>query len=200
LISLILATKFYDKKFTQYKQGGILYTKTITDGVKMKPLKVDIPYPTLANIERDEKTAFIISPAYSGLHSELKAILQYVYHAQFFSEERLLNYQKILISISIAEMEHLQILGQLLLKLGADPIYTVRAFDKYNYFTTSYVSQSKTPEKIILDDITGELSAINDYTEMISRLKNEKVSAIISRIRLDEELHVKALKEILNEL
>lgn len=166
----------------------------------MKPLKVDIPYPPLNQIERDEKSAYIISPAYSGLHSELKAILQYVYHAQFFNDERFLEYKTALINIAICEMEHLNILGELLLKLGADPIYTLRAFDKYNFFTTSCIAQSKTPEKMLLDDISGELSAINTYTEIIDKIKNERVSAIITRIRLDEELHVKVLKELLHAL
>ncbi|MBO5286479.1 MAG: hypothetical protein J6B16_06245 [Clostridia bacterium] len=166
----------------------------------MKPLKVDIPYPPLNQIERDEKSAYIISPAYSGLHSELKAILQYVYHAQFFNDERFLEYKTALINIAICEMEHLNILGELLLKLGADPIYTLRAFDKYNFFTTSCIAQSKTPEKMLLDDISGELSAINAYTEIIDKIKNERVSAIITRIRLDEELHVKVLKELLHAL
>ena len=166
----------------------------------MKPLRVDIPYPSLKDICRDEKSAYIISPAYSGLHSELKAILQYTYHAQYFYEERFAQYQEVIKSIAVAEMEHLEILGELLIKLGADPIYTIRAFDKYNYFTTTCVAQSKSPEKMLLDDIAGELTAINEYNEVIDKLKNEKVSAIITRIRLDEELHVKALKELLNGL
>ena len=51
-----------------------------------------------------------------------------------------------------------------------------------------------------MDSISGEMLAIKDYSEIEKRLSNEKVAAIIARIRLDEELHVKVLKEQLDNL
>ena len=51
-----------------------------------------------------------------------------------------------------------------------------------------------------MDDITGELTAIEEYTQMLGQLSDERVGAVISRIRLDEELHVKVLQEQLEKL
>ena len=46
-----------------------------------------------------------------------------------------------------------------------------------------------------MDDICAEVGAIKLYDEMLDKLKNDKVGAIIKRIKLDEELHIKVLKE-----
>ena len=52
---------------------------------------------------------------------------------------------------------------------------------------------------MLLDDISGEITAINSYKDMEKKLP-ENVAAIIARIRLDEELHVKALKSLMEKL
>lgn len=62
------------------------------------------------------------------------------------------------------------------------------------------MSYSQTPQKMLMDDITGELTAIEEYTQMLGQLSDERVGAVISRIRLDEELHVKVLQEQLEKL
>ncbi len=164
-----------------------------------KPIKVDLPYPSLKGITQDLSTARIISPAYAGVHSELTATLQYVYH--YFNFERELDEKtaQTLMGIAITEMEHLEILGSLLTKLGVDPVFTRFPPCKSDYFSTRAVSYSKTPVKMLLDDISGEMVAIADYRRMVEQIDNERVSEVISRIILDEELHVAVLKELAKE-
>ncbi len=161
--------------------------------------KVDLPYPSLDSIEPDAISAKIISPAYSGQESELTAVMQYVYHHFYFEEgwEEIANG---LMKIAIAEMEHFEILGKLLLKLGVDPVYTWCPPLKWNFYNTGNVSYTKTPQKMLMDDITGELLAIKEYEKMLSCLQNEEVSAVIARIILDEQLHVKILKGYLEKI
>ncbi len=165
----------------------------------MKPLVVDIPYPSLKNITEDKRSAYVISPAYSGLNGELNAILSYEYHSQFFNKLNMPEFKETVQRIAVAEMEHLEILGELLIKLGANPVYTLRAFDKYDFYNTSNVSESNVPEKMILDEIAAEINTVNDYCEM-EKVLPENVSAVIKRIKLDEELHIKALKELMEKL
>lgn len=165
----------------------------------VRPIIVDLPYPSLEGIEKDFASAKIIASAYAGLHSELSAILQYVYHHYFFDECGNSETADTLIGISIAEMRHLEVLGALLLKLGMDPIFTRNPPYRFDYYNTSCISYSKTTHKMLLDDISGEMVAIKGYEQMLDCLKNERVQAVISRIILDEELHVKALKEQLNK-
>ncbi len=161
-----------------------------------KPIKIDLPYPSLCGITQDLKTARIISPAYAGTHSELTATLQYIYHYFNFVKEFDEKTAQTLMGIAVAEMEHIEILGNVLVKLGVDPIFTHFPPCKTDYYSTRAVSYSKTPVKMLLDDISGELVAISEYRKIIDCIDNERVSEIISRIILDEELHVTVLKDL----
>ena len=93
-----------------------------------------------------------------------------------------------------------EILGSLLYQLGALPVFTSCPPRKFDFYSTGAVSYASDVRKMILDDILGETQAIYTYEEMIRKLKDEKVSAIIARIVLDEKLHLETLKNILREL
>ncbi len=161
-------------------------------------IKVDLPYPDLSMLEPDVNSAHIIAPCYAGQRGEITAILQYIYHS-FFTEdnERVLKVMK---GIALCEMEHLDILGKTLKKLGSDPIFTNLPPYRFNAYSTCALSYSKDIHKLLLDDITAETATVYEYEKMLSRLNNEKVGAIISRIILDERLHVNVLKAELENL
>lgn len=166
----------------------------------MKPLIVDLPYPKMEEITPNYTYAQIIAPAYSTKHSELTSILQYQFHALYFNKLNMPKFAETLISISLAEMEHLHILAELLNKLGLDSAYGINTPCGFQFYNTSFVSYSKTPNKMLLDDIAGEMLAISDYEDMLEKIQDEKVSAMISRILLDENLHVHALKQLSCEI
>ena len=167
----------------------------------MKPIAVDLPYPKTENLCPDIRTAKILSRAYGGPHSELGAILQYLYHSYFFEKLCDKKTAEIMIGIALTEMEHLEILGKLILDLGADPVYAINCMPfEYSFYSAKSVTYSKTPQKMLLDNISGEMLAISDYTKMINEICNEQVTAVLSRIKLDEELHVLVLKERLKEI
>ena len=163
----------------------------------MKPLICDLPYPSTDTLTKDVRSGQIISFAYATLRGELTATLQYVYHHFYFDEIEKTD-AEILMAIAKAEMIHIDILGTAMLKLGVSPRY-VQMPNTNNFYNTSTVSQSKTAQKMIMDDIQGELNAIADYQKMLFILKNEQVEAIIQRIILDEQLHLEKLKEMLTK-
>lgn len=70
---------------------------------------------------------------------------------------------------------------------------------KHNYCKLAFVTQDVT-QKMIMDDIQGEMNAIAEYKKMLFVLKNEDVAAIIQRIIIDEQLHLETLKNMLNKL
>ncbi len=163
----------------------------------MKPLVCDIPYPSTKNLTTDIRSGQIISFAYASLQGELTAILQYTYHAfhlsTFYKEDA-----DVLTSISLAEMKHLGILGESMLKLGVNPRF-VQFPNSNSFYDTSCVSQAIAPQKMLMDDIQGEMNAITEYKKMLFVLKNEDVAAIIQRIILDEQLHLETLKNMLEK-
>ena len=163
----------------------------------MKPLICDLPYPSVDDLRPDVRSGQIISFAYATLKGELTTTLQYTYHHFYFGAIDKEDADTIM-RIAIAEMKHIDILGESMLKLGVDPKY-IQCPNTKTYYDTSTVSQSKTAQKMLMDDIEGEMNAIADYHKMLFILKNEQVSAIIQRIVLDEQLHLETLKKMLEK-
>lgn len=161
----------------------------------MKPLICDLPYPSVDSLTCDVRSGQIISFAYAAQYGELTATLQYTYHHFHFG---LTDGETAdtLMSIAVAEMKHLDILGESMLRLGVNPLY-VQYPNSCTYYNTSGVSKSTAPQKMLMDDIQGELEAIANYKKMLFVLRNEQVEAIIQRIILDEELHLATLKQLL---
>lgn len=162
----------------------------------MKPLICDLPYPSVDTLTKDVRSGNIISFAYAALRGEITATLQYTYH-HFYMGQTNQDYADTLMRIAIAEMKHIDILGAAMLKLGVSPKY-VQCPNTQAYYNTSTVSQATVPQKMIMDDIQGEMNAIADYQKMLFVLKNEQVEAIVQRIILDEQLHLETLKKMLS--
>lgn len=162
----------------------------------MKALILDLPYPSIEDVCEDRESATIISPAYAGLRGELTAVLQYRFHSYYFKFGGDGETAEILDGISLAEMKHFDMLGELILKLGYPPVYVTRIPD-YRVYSAESVTYGRDPQNMLVDDINGELRTVAAYEKIISLLKNERVAAVIKRIKLDEELHVKVLREAL---
>ncbi len=166
----------------------------------MNGLQVDLPYPFTQQFTQDPVAARLLAPAYASLHGELTALLSYIYHSFYFEKCNRAELAKTASSIAICEMQHFRLLGQAILALGTDPVFTQSfTFPQWNYRTAA-ISYSKNPQQILLDEIAGEMQAISTYEEMLCKLKNQQVSALISRILLDEQLHLSTLKDCYTRL
>lgn len=159
-----------------------------------------MPFPVLDGIEKNERDLKIISPAYAGDESELTAILQYTYQAILLEEAGFLEEAKTLKRISMDEMKHMQTLGRMIAKLGANPVFSYFPPYPIRFFTARSVSFSSSPKKMIAESIVGEEYAIDGYSRMIAKLSSEQVRAVIVRIRMDELAHLKELQEIASRL
>ena len=164
----------------------------------MKAIRLDLPYPGTEGIGKDEKAATIVSPAYAGREGEITAILQYEFQTHYFRRSGDKETAETLGGIAVAEMHHLDSLGGLMLELGVSPVYVSPLPRGMRYYATDRVSAAVTPCKMLLDDVAGELEAIAEYDFILANLKNERVAAVIKRIRLDEEFHVTVLRELLH--
>lgn len=163
----------------------------------LKPLTLNEPFPTTDGICPDALSLKIISPAYATSVGELNAILQYIYHSFFFEKKGYKDIADTLKSIAIAEMFHLDILGDTILALGSAPVFSQCPPTLFNFYSTKYVAYSRSLRNMLEDDILAERMAIAGYKKMHNCLKNEQVKMIIARILQDEELHLATLEEIL---
>lgn len=165
-----------------------------------KPLVAEGAYPSLKSLSPDPYSARIISSAYASSAGELNAVLQYIYHSFNFGCAGDGERAQLLKSIAIAEMMHLDLLGEALINLGAQPVYSFCPPAHYNFYSTKFVAYSRSLRNMIEDDIMGEKYAIYNYERMLPRLKNDVLRTLICRILEDEQLHLERLKLSLEEL
>ena len=160
-----------------------------------KPLIVDLPYPSVKDFTCDPRAARILTSAYATSCGELNAVLQYIYQSFLFNHADDGQTAELLKSIAIAEMMHIDLLGNALINLGTQPVYTFQPPVPFNFYSTKFVAYSSVFAEMLEDDIIAEKHAISDYKKMLTKLKNEKVIRLVERILEDEELHLKAFTE-----
>ncbi|MCM1437707.1 MAG: ferritin-like domain-containing protein [Roseburia sp.] len=165
-----------------------------------KPLIAEGAYPSLKNLTCDPYAARIISSAFATSSGELNASLQYIYHSISFLTAEDEARAQLLKRIAIAEMHHLDLLGEALARLGSSPVYSFAPPAQYNFYCTKFVAYSRTLRNMIEDDIMGEKYAIYGYERMLPRLKNSTLRSLVCRILEDENLHLAALKSSLDGL
>lgn len=164
------------------------------------PLIDASPYPTTDDLSRDAYSLRIISPAYASSFGELNSILQYLYQSVNFSVRGMEDFAATLKSIAAAETVHLELLAKTISALGAQPVFCAQPPALYNFYSTKFVSYSVSFKNMVEDDIMAEKYSVLCYGRMLSRLRNEKVKNVISRIVEDEKLHLSALQEMLCKL
>lgn len=164
-----------------------------------EPLILPQPFPTTDGLCEDAYSLRLISPAYASSTGELNAVLQYVYHSFFFKSRGYRDVAEKLVSIAVAEMLHLNLLGQTILALGAPPVYCRCPYNGFDFYSAKYVAYSRSLKFMLEDDIIGEREAICQYDHMLKKLRNLQVKEIVSRIRADEVLHLETLQNILRD-
>lgn len=163
-----------------------------------KPLSVSLPYVTVENITPDKNTIKRLSFLYAGKHGELNAILQYVYQYFYFMKFNEKETADVLMAIALSKMERVERLGALLLNLGIDPICAGYLPFRCDFYRTDSVFYNKNIEKMLLDDISNALVTIDTYKTAIDEIPFDEIKSLLIKIKLDEELHVKILKDRLS--
>lgn len=158
---------------------------------------VNKPYPKIKVERENPKYGILLLQAYSGMVSEYTAISQYSYH-KFKLMDDYPEVAKVIGSISIVEMHHLEILSQLIIKLGVDPRYWINKKGKNYYWDAKFVDYGKDIAEFLKYDIQAETTAIRDYKNIIKQVNDQNIIAIIKRIIEDEELHLKIFHSLVD--
>ncbi len=156
----------------------------------------DIPYPPVKVRRPNPAYACMLQRAYTGQVSEFTAIAQYFYH-HVMLKECYPEASKILEEIMIQEMRHLEMLAECIVKLGGDPVLAVPKGRCPQWWRGDIPDYSKYLQLMILKDIQAEYAAIAEYQRIIRCIDDECVIALLERIILDEEEHIRLLKGIL---
>lgn len=162
----------------------------------VKPIIMDLPYPPIQVTCRNQAYAGLLSADYCGSVSELSAITQYINNENRLSCEKC-SLAKTLLGIALAEMMHLQKLGELICLLGGNVDYTARYQNgRQKMWTPEYLELPQNVRKMIMADIEAEREAISQYKMHIKMMNDEYVNAVLARIIKDEEYHIMILQSL----
>lgn len=163
----------------------------------VKPIMVDLPYPETSVRATNQNYANLLSNDYCGPVSEMSAITQYINNENRLFRERC-PLAKTLLGIAMAEMIHLQKLGELIFLLGGNVEFTAKQQSGRQWmWTPSCLDIRDGAGNMIRANIEAEKGAINQYRMHMKMIKDDCVNAVLGRIIMDEEYHIMILQALL---
>lgn len=164
--------------------------------MNVKPIMMDLPYPPTQVREKNHAYANLLSNDYCGSVSEMSAITQYINNENRLSCEKC-PMAKTILGIAMAEMIHLQKLGELIFLLGGHVDFVAKQRNgRQKMWTPEYLTIPENAVKMILADIESEKAAINQYRMHIKMINDDCVNAVLERIIQDEEYHIMILQAL----
>lgn len=157
--------------------------------------KADLPYPKISCQDKNKSYASLIQINYAGAISELTSVNQYMYHSLAMSN-KFEDVSHCLKHIASVEMEHLEILGKLIIALGGNPRFEINK----RHWSPKFIEYGSNLASMLREDVDGEKATIRQYKETIKLIKDEKVRETLERIIKDEEVHIKTLVLLYNEV
>jgi len=166
----------------------------------IRPIMMDLPYPPIQVKEKNRIYANLLSIDYCGSVSEMSAITQYINNEnRLFCEK--CPMAKTILGIAMAEMIHLQKLGELIFLLGGEINFVAKHQNgRQKMWTPEYLTIPDNAGKILVADIEAEKAAINQYKMHIRMINDSDINLVLTRIIKDEEYHIVLLQALMQEL
>ncbi len=163
----------------------------------IRPAMADLPYPPTQVSGKNPAYAALLSIDYCGPISELSAVTQYINNENRLSCEHC-SLAKTILGIAIAEMMHLQKLGELINLLGGNVDYAARQQNgRQRLWTPEYLTLPEQAGKMIAADIEAERETIKQYQMHMKMIRDNHVNAVLARMIKDEEYHIMLLNALL---
>ncbi len=170
------------------------------DFMGIRPIMMDLPYPAVQVRGKNPVYANLLSIDYCGAVSEMSAITQYINNENRLSCGNC-PVARTLLGIAMAEMMHLQKLGELIVLLGGTINFTARYRNGgVKMWTPEYLQIPENLRNMLLADIEAEKAAIAQYEAHIKMIKDDCVNAVLARIIRDEEYHIMLLRTMLQAM
>ena len=160
---------------------------------------LNLPYPPIEVERKNTCSAGILLNDYAGKHGEMTAITQYLYQ-HFITGVQFKELSKDLECIAASEMKHMEMLGELIVLLGGDPLLRTLNSGGAVYWNGNNIKPTKNIRCFLNENIAGEETAIQNYRQHIVQIKDRYVRAVLERIILDEEHHISIFKQWLEKL
>lgn len=152
----------------------------------------------LGEVRADGEMLRLIAPSYAGKEGELTAVLQYVYQSVVLGEMGETETSRRVLSVAVSEMRHLELLGKLICRLGAPPVFTACPPYPVGYYSASCVNYAKTPRQMLSADVCAEENAIAAYERVLCRIRSGAAACVLTSILEEEKEHLHCFNELLS--
>lgn len=156
----------------------------------------DIPFPEVKYVVKNPMYANLLYDNLSGDFGELSAVTQYVYEHMDMIEN--LELSSIMLKIAIQEMRHLNLVGELIKRLGKTPCFINSKGQNWNSSFLNYNIENIV--KTMEHNIKTEKIAIDGYNKAIRYTRNQDIRKLFSRIILDEKNHIEVFTRIIENV
>ena len=175
------------------------------------PCQSDMPFPPIKVEKKNLEYATLLLDAFaSSADSEIQAIAQYIYHSKTISNSTI---SKALMCISLIEMHHLDVLGELISMLGGKPFYensnknfwmtgNISYIDKNIIYEKEHSNSDNNKEitrRKMESNIDSERNTINGYKRLLKNIEDKYIEKIIVKIISDEQTHIKIFEKLIDK-
>lgn len=157
------------------------------------PLILPMEYPPIRVREQNQFYANLLTLDYCGSVSELTAITQYIHGESCLCQEQCAM-SKTIIGIAMAEMIHLQKLGELIDLLGGSINFSIKTRTGTQMWSPKYLNFASNKAQIIAANIEAEKAAIDQYEQHMGMIEDDCINEVLARIIQDEEYHIMLLQ------
>lgn len=156
-------------------------------------------YPPVQVTGQNRKYADMILQDIAASKGEMTTIYQYLYQC-WCLESIDPDLASLLKRIAAVEAQHLDMLGRLVVLLGANPICLSRPGNRNSAWNGNMINYHHGEKFILSYNIRLEQSSIHSYGAQIRSIKDPYISELLTRISADEELHRDLFTEYLEFL
>lgn len=152
-------------------------------------MMAEMPYPEVEIDCPSTKDVKCIMDLYAGVDSELTAVIQYMYQSYIIGDKNE-ELHSSLEHIAMAEMKHMELLGECIVALGCTPV----TGGNRQFWNGSMVNYNKDIVSILDINIKAEEKAIAGYKLAARSVDNYSVKELLERIEMDEKIHLEAFR------
>ena len=136
---------------------------------------------------------------YAGQIREISASMIYLYQNLKLTTQDEKKAAAVMHGIYLVELSHLQRLGEMINRLGADANFAVPGVEK-RFWRADMIPYPKTLKAMVGRDLSFEKKTVQSYENTLHRVKEPTVRKTLELILEDERLHVKALEQLEKEI
>ena len=155
-------------------------------------------YPPVEVHGKDPKYARAILSNIGSCNSEISAVSLYFYDS-LVTRSQYSQVSECFHRISLVEMHHLDLFGELACLLGADPRLWSYSGNRLGYWTPRCNQYPRGIRPLLSYALSGERAAVEKYRQQTSWIQDRYIVELLDRIILDEETHIDIFQQLLEE-